>query len=210
MRKNGSPQKIKAILFDLGKVLLDFNFEPAFKRLSHASGMPAHEISGFFTHSGLEVLYDGGKISSLEFHRAVKRGLNHPLSYDGFKKVWNNIFTPKREMINLVKRLSPHYRLVLISNTNSMHYEHIRLKYPVIRHFDKVILSFKEKIRKPDERIYKTAIKACQAKPAEILYIDDRDDLTDAAKSLGFHIFTFKNNPNELLQKMKELKIEKL
>ena len=207
MKKIKSGIKIKAILFDLGKVILDFNFEPAFHRLAKSTPLSVKEIEAYFWRSGLEVLYDGGKISSVQFHKEVKRVLRHTLSYAQFKKVWNEIFTPKKETIALIRRLKPHYRLVLISNTNAMHFEYVRKKYPVFRDFDRLILSFKEERRKPDEQIYRTAAKACQAKPSEIFYIDDREDLTDAAKELGFNTFTFKNNPKELLQKMRSLKI---
>ena len=74
-------------------------------------------------------------------------------------------------------------------------------------YFDQIILSYKEKIRKPDARIYKKAARACQAHPKEIFYIDDRSDLTQAAASLGFRTFTFKNNPKELLQTMAKYRI---
>ena len=196
-------KKIKAILFDLGKVILDFDFNPAFRKLSKATGLTSQEIRGHFSRSGLEVLYDGGKISSRRFYHEVKKTLKHPLSYGAFKKVWNNIFTPKVRMMALVRELSRRYRLVLISNTNAMHYGHVRRKYPVFRLFDRHILSFREKVRKPDERIYRRAIAACQAGPDEIFYIDDREDLTTAADALGLRTFTFKNNPDALVKRLK-------
>ena len=207
MKKIKPGKKIKAVLFDLGKVILDFNFKPAFLRLAKSTPLGVAEIEDYFWRSGLEVLYDGGKISSFEFYQEVKRVLKHTLSYRQFQNVWNNVFTQKKEMVRLVRRLSRTMRLVLISNTNAMHYEYVRKKYPVLDHFDKHILSFKERVRKPDERIYRTAAKACRAKPEEIFYIDDREDLTDAAKELGFNTFTFKNNPKDLVKKMKVLKI---
>ena len=196
-------KKTKAILFDLGNVILDFDFTPAFRRLSGASRRPAKEVKAFFLRSGLEVLYDGGKISSRQFHELVKKNLNHGLNYAEFKKVWNEIFTLNKGIADLIRRLRPHYRLVLISNTNAMHYEYIRLKYPVMWHFDRKILSFKEKVRKPDARIYRKAIKACRAAAGEIFYIDDREDLTEAASALGLKTFTYKNNTKELTKKMK-------
>jgi putative hydrolase of the HAD superfamily len=199
--------KIKAILFDLGKVVLDFNFEPAFHRLARFTPLDVASIKGYFDRSGLEVLYDGGKISSFEFHKEVKKVLKHTLTYGQFKSIWNNIFTLKKETASLIRRLGPDYRLVLISNTNQMHYEYVRKKFSVLNHFDHCILSFKERIRKPDKKIYQTAAKACRAKAHEIFYIDDREDLTDAAKALGFHTFTFRNNPKELIRQMKGLNI---
>jgi len=202
-KKPSKHPAIKAVLFDLGKVLVHFNFEPAFRRLSAASGLATKEIEDYFVSSGLEVLYDGGKISSAEFYDEIKTALGLKLPLVRFKKIWNEIFTPKKDMIGLVGKLSKNYRLVLISNTNAMHYEYIRRKYPVIGKFDRLILSFKEKVRKPDERIYRMAAAACKAKPSEIYYIDDRADLTGPARELGFHAFTYQNNFEELLSDMR-------
>lgn len=203
-KRNG---KFKAVLFDLGKVILRFDFAPAFKRLSADIGLTPEEISAFFNRSGLEVLYDGGKISSKKFHLEVKKGLGHSLGFDEFKAVWNRIFTPNPKIVTLIRDLEKRTRLVLVSNTNPMHFEYILKRYPVMRYFSDHVLSYREKVRKPDERIYRAAARACMAKPQEIFYIDDRRDLTEAAESIGFHTFTYKNNPRELIRRMRRLEI---
>ena len=207
MHKNKSKPVIKAILFDLGKVILDFSFDRAFRLLEKRSPYRAPEIRNYFMNSGLEVLYDGGKLSSREFYRQVKRSLRHNLSFLEFKYLWNHVFIPHKPVIQLIRKLRTHYRLVLISNTNAMHYRYIRKTYTVLEHFDRIILSFREKIRKPDARIYRKAALACRAKPHEIFYIDDREDLTQSAKALGFHTFTYRKNPHELTQAMRSLGI---
>ncbi len=202
MSKIPAQKKIKAVLFDLGKVLLHFNFDPALKRFSKSCGLPVKDIEDYFISTGMEVLYDGGKITSLEFYCHVKKALGLKLSFGGFKRIWNEIFTPKKDMIGLVGKLSKNYRLVLISNTNAMHFEYIRKKYPVLGKFDRLVLSYKEKIRKPDAKIYQKAAAACRARHHEIYYIDDRADLTSAAHELGFHVFTYQNNFKQLLVDM--------
>lgn len=207
MKRKSAPKKIKAVLFDLGKVILHFDFTPAFKKLSASSSLTPLQIDDYFRQSGLEVLYDGGKITSKKFYQEVKKALDHGLSFAEFRDVWNRIFTPNERIVSLISELKGRYRLVLISNTNAMHFEYVIKRYPVLGHFDKHILSFKEKIRKPDERIYRTAIRACRAKAHEILYIDDRSDLTEAAEKIGLHTFTFKNNADTLIQRMKKLEI---
>ncbi len=207
MQRKKIRTKIKAILFDLGKVLLHFNFEPAFRRLAKHCQYSAKEIEDFFIQSGLEVLYDGGQISSRVFYQKVKEALGLRLNFSAFEKTWNEIFTPVPGMEKLVQELKKQYRLVLISNTNAMHFAYAFKRYPVLKKFDRLILSFKEKIRKPDERIYRKAAKACQAKPNEIFYIDDRADLTQAASELGFNTFTFRNNAPELIRTLKKIDI---
>lgn len=204
MPKNKKDQKkIKAVLFDLGKVLLNFNFEPAFRRLEKRGAKNAAQIRRFFLRSGLEVLYDGGKISSREFYLEVKRGLGLEISFTQFRAVWNDIFTPIAPMIRLVGRLHGKKRLVLISNTNAMHFDHVKKRYAVLKKFDRHVLSYKEKVRKPDPRIYQVASAACRAHPHEIFYIDDREDLTDAARDLGFHVHTYRNDLGSLTAALK-------
>ena len=205
MKKNKATSPvIKAVLFDLGKVLLHFDFAPAFRSLAKHGKVSPGEICQFFNESGLEVLYDGGKISSLAFYSQVKKGLKLSISFHEFRDIWNNIFTPIGPMVRLVAQLKGKKRLVLISNTNAMHFEYAKKRYAVLQKFDRHILSFKEKIRKPDHKIYKIASKACRARPEEIFYIDDRQDLTDAAKELGFHIHTFKKDHEVLMKTLKE------
>ena len=201
-KKNGN--KIKAVLFDLGKVLIHFNFEPAFRRLSKHCDRSPKEIEDFFIQSGLEVLYDGGRISSRAFYGNIKKALGLRMGFPAFRDTWNHIFTPVPGMKPLVEKLGKRYRLVLISNTNAMHFAYARKRYAVLKNFDRFIVSYKEKVRKPDERIYRLAAKACKARPSEIFYIDDRADLTQAADELGFHTFTFRRNAPELARTLKQ------
>ena len=136
---------IKAVLFDLGKVLIHFDFDPAFKRLAEHSGKRPDEIRAFFASSELEVLYDGGKITSRHFYLKIKQGLGLSLTYAQFQRIWNKIFTPVPGMAALVARVGRSRRLVLVSNTNAMHFAFLKKRYPVLKKFDRHILSYKEK-----------------------------------------------------------------
>lgn len=206
MPKRSEP-RVRALLFDLGKVLLHFDFRPAFRRLARVSGKTPDDIETYFVSSGLEVLYDGGKITSRRFYSEVRTALDLRIGFDGFRRIWNDIFSPIPEMIRLVENLAPRYRLVLISNTNEMHFRHVTAKYRVLDLFDRHVVSYREKKRKPDGRLYRIAAKACKARPSEIFYVDDREDLTQAAHELGFKTFTFRRNPKDLKKRMKELGI---
>ena len=207
MSKKASKPRIKAVLFDLGKVLLHFDFDPAFRRLARHCDRSPKDIEAFFIQSGVEVLYDGGRISSRKFYENVKKALGLRLGFHDFRSAWNHVFTPIKPMVRLLASLRRRHRLVLISNTNAMHFEYAKSRYSFLKHFHRHVLSYKVKARKPDERIYRIAVRACRATPAEIFYIDDRADLTQAASELGLHTFTFKNNPKELMGVMKALNI---
>ncbi len=203
-----SPGKIRAVIFDLGKVVCHFNFEPAFRKLAKVSKKRERDIEDYFVSSGLEVLYDGGKITTAEFHRQVKKALGHNLDLKSFERIWNGIFTANAPVAALIRRLKRSgYRLVLLSNTNEMHSRYLFAKYPVFRLFDRRILSWKEKRRKPDHVLYGTAVRACKARPEEVFYIDDREDLTSEAAELGIVTYTYKCDTPALLRRMKELGI---
>ncbi len=205
LKKNA--KKIKVVLFDLGKVLLHFNFEPAFKRLARHTDLTPKDIEDYFVVSGLEVLYDGGKISSRRFFSEVKKGLRLRIGYAEFEKIWNGIFTPKPDTIRLLKRLEGRCKLVLVSNTNAMHYAYIHKKYRFLDVFDRHVLSFRVKMRKPDPHIYETALRHAGAKPEEAFYIDDRQDLTEAASELGIRSHTYRGDAAALERELKELSL---
>lgn len=202
------PVKIRAVLFDLGKVICHFNFETAFRRLAKASKRSECDIEDYFVASGLEVLYDGGKITTAEFYRRVKKALGHDLDLKDFEHIWNGIFKANAPMAALIRRLKKAgYRLVLLSNTNEMHSRHLFKTYPIFKLFDRRILSWKEKKRKPDHALYRIAVRACKTRPEEVFYIDDREDLTSEAAELGIMTYTYKYDTPALLRRMKELGI---
>ena len=190
----------------MGNVLLDFDFKPALLKLSRHSGVPVQTIADYYNQSGLEVLFDGGKITNRQFYSQARRALNLSLSYEQFAAIWNGIFKPDQKIGRLVQKLSRTHRLVLLSNTNSMHARYIEKRYPgLMGLFDKRLYSFREKRRKPDAGLYRTALRACKAPANQVFYIDDRADFTGAAEELGIHTFTYRKNFSELVGKIQQL-----
>lgn len=207
MIRRADARPVRAFLFDLGNVLLDFDFEPAFRKLARVNGTSEQQIRDYFVQSGLEVLFDGGKISARRFHGEVCRALRLPLSYERFASIWNAIFTPDRPMVRLARRLGRTHRMVLLSNTNAMHAQHVERRYPsILGIFDRRLYSFREKLRKPDAGLYRRALRACGAKrPDQVFYIDDRSDLTEAAAHLGLRTFTYRKNIDALTSELRRL-----
>lgn len=200
---------IKTFWFDLGNVILPFNFSPAYKRLSNASGIKVAEYKKFFRdRPELESQLDEGYVTGVDLYRLLKKELGMAgVSFSEFKHIWNDIFRENKAVANLIYRLKKDgAQLILISNTNRLHFLHIKKTYPVISQFDKLILSYELQIRKPKKKIYHRALSLSRALPHEILYIDDRSDLTDAAGTHGVHTHTFRTF-NELRTNLKRLKV---
>lgn len=103
-----------------------------------------------------------------------------------FREIWNSIFLPQTATSEeLILQLKEKFRLVLLSNTNELHYGWIREKYPLLDHFDDYTLSYQEKAMKPDDRIYAAAVAKAKCEPGECFFTDDIERYVEAARGYG-------------------------
>lgn len=188
--------EIKAVIFDLGNVLVDFDHRIAARRISRFCDKSAEEIYKLFFDSRLTGLFEEGKVSPEDFFRQVKETLNLNLDYDNFLFVWNEVFfltARNRQVYELAKALRGRYKTALISNANVLHYEHVKKYFPILDAFDHISVSYEIGVRKPDPLIYQKTMEALGVSADEVFYTDDREDLIQEAKSLGIHAFLFKD-----------------
>jgi putative hydrolase of the HAD superfamily len=187
--------KIKAIIFDLGNVLLDFDHRIAAERISKFSDKASDEIFNLFFDSHLTGLFEEGKVSPQQFFSQVKEMLHLKIDYDEFVPIWNEIFffTEKNlGVYNLAHELKNCHRLALLSNINILHFEYVKKTFPVFGAFHTLITSFEMGVRKPESQIYKKTLQVLDASPQETFYTDDRPELIKGARDLGIRGFVFK------------------
>ena len=181
--------EIKVILFDLGRVLVDFDHLRAAGRIAQFCGKSPQEIYDLFFDSVVTIDFEAGRISPENFYLQVKAMLDLNLSYASFEPIWNDIFflsAKNRAVFGLVNSLRPHYQTAMLSNINLLHYEYLKKNFPVFEAFDRVFLSFQLGLIKPDKQIYNLVSRQLAVAPEEIFYTDDRPELVESAKSLGF------------------------
>lgn len=187
---------IKAIIFDLGNVLIDFNHWIAAERISQFTDKSAQEIFNLFFDSTLIGLFEEGKIPPQEFFCKVKEILNLELDYNEFVPIWNEIFFLSEKNLavyNLAKSLKPRYKLALLSNINILHFDYLKKKFPhLLNAFHSIITSFETGFRKPQPPIYEITLKVLEALPEQVFYIDDRPELAESAQALGIKGFVFR------------------
>ncbi len=184
---------MKVIAFDLGNVIFDFDFNIALDKIKDKLDVPNDKIIEeiFCNDFGLE--FEKGLISSNEFYLDFKNKFAASLNYNEFAESWSNIFFPKTEIIEVIKKLNIAYPLYLISNTNELHFEYLYSKHRnIFSMFQGLILSFKVKSVKPDIKIYRFLKELSGYEFKDILYIDDRQDLISAAKDIGLISIQFK------------------
>ena len=151
---------IKVIVFDLGKVVVDFDHRITSRKLSDISSKSEEEMYDYIFKSGIEKLYDTGKISSEEFYKTAKDYLKINISFEEFSNIWSEIFFEKPEMNDFIAGIdSKKYKKFLLSNTNELHFEYCMKHYPVMKNFDEIFLSYRLGMIKPSQGIYEHLIK---------------------------------------------------
>lgn len=181
-------------LFDLGRVLVDFDHRISAIKIAQLTGKDAGWLYDFFFESELTMAFDEGRVSGRQFYEGVKRATGLKISYDEFVPIWVDIFREKKDVCEFVINLKRDYRLVLISNVNILQFEHIAKNFPIISYMDEVILSYEAGAMKPSRKIYEAAIKAARTSPECIIYTDDRPELIEGAKKIGIQTsFVFKD-----------------
>jgi len=200
---------VKVILFDLGNVLVDFNFGSAVERISGFCGKSPDEILKFFFNSEVTNSFEKGALSSEEFYDQVKNRLDLKLGYESFVPIWNEVFffsSKNRAVYHIANCLKKEYRIGLLSNTNILHYRYIKDNFPVFNVFEKLFLSFEIGALKPDKAIYQKVINDLGVLPENIFYTDDRSDLINSASALGIKSFVF-TSAEQLIRDLSSLNI---
>jgi len=176
--------KIQAAIFDIGNVLLPFDYERAGTRLvaeNRPSAPPDRERI-----KAAHIKHELGQIDRATFLSIVRPEFNHTGPEKDFVAIWEDIFFPNPPMDALVARLSERLPLYLLSNTNCIHRESIHRDYPVFGFFRDAVYSYEVGLMKPDPAIFHLAAKRFGVDPARTLYIDDMPENVEAAKSAGF------------------------
>jgi len=188
--------KIKVILFDLGNVLIDFDYSIAVKRIAHFSKVPLEEIPGLLLSSNLTRVFEEGKITPEEFFLQLKEMLGLGISYERFVGIWNEVFflsAKNRSVYNLANTLRNKYKIALLSNINILHFEYLKERFPVFNIFHEIFISCKLGFTKPNQEIYKKVIGLLGVSPDEVFYTDDKVELVKSAAALNINSFVFRD-----------------
>jgi putative hydrolase of the HAD superfamily len=183
----------KAVIFDLGRVLLHFDFKRGYSALEGLCPYPATEIPKRIAPTGLVERFETGLIDPRDFVAELSRTLDLNLDYDGFCRIWNNVFTDPLLPESMLQGLASRYRLLLLSNTNAIHFEMLRRSFRALGHFHDLILSYEVHAMKPSPEIYAAAIESAGCRPEECFYTDDIAAYADAARAMGIDAVQFRN-----------------
>jgi len=182
----------KAIVLDLGKTVIHFDFERGYRALERLCPHAAADIPKRILPTRLVERFETGQIEPRAFHEEFCRALDLQADYDSFTEIWNSIFTDPLIPESVLEGLAARYRLVLLSNTNAIHFDGLIRGYPLLRHFHGMILSHKVGAMKPDPRIYQAAIECAGCRPEECFYTDDIAAFVEGGRAAGMDAVQFK------------------
>lgn len=171
---------IKNVIFDLGKVLIEFDFDGFYTALGHD---PAERTLD--EANGPILLFEAGKISKTVFFEEIKKIYGFDLSLKEFEILWCSVFSDAKEMIELARNISEKYNVFILSNTDEIHFPYIWKNFPELHFFGKnLMLSYELNSVKPEKEIFKNAIKKFNLIPSECVFIDDRPINVSVAEKL--------------------------
>ncbi|MDZ7374710.1 MAG: HAD family phosphatase [candidate division KSB1 bacterium] len=182
----------KAILCDLGGVVALFDEERIFEKLQQVASVDLREERTARLVAETKELFDRGHLGPREFYDRLREAIGLNVDYPTFTRVWSDNFWPNHEVINLLGTLRGRYRLVLLSNTDPLHWDFIDRSFAVGRLFDALVLSYRVGSIKPERKIFEVALEVAGVKAQDALFVDDTERNVLAARELGIHALLYR------------------
>jgi FMN phosphatase YigB (HAD superfamily) len=185
---------IRTVIFDLGKVIVPFDFARGYKAMSKLCNHAPEDIPKRIGPTDLVRRFECGEVPPEQFVEQLCAILDLKMEYAHFCEIWSSIFLPHTLVPeSLLEGLRKHQRLLLLSNTNAIHFKMIRENYPLLQHFDDYVLSYEVGAMKPSPRIYEEAIARAQCKPGECFFTDDIAEYVAGAREAGMDAVQFQS-----------------
>jgi len=185
---------ICALLFDLGNTVVPFDFRRGYARLEQLCPLAATEIPRRLGRTDLVHRFETGRIEPREFVARLCAELDMKMTYGDFCELWSSIFLPGALIPDsLLAALARRYRMVLVSNTNPIHFEMVRANYPEVERFHDFVLSYEVGALKPSPEIYRAAIARAGCAAAECFFVDDLAVCVEGALREGIDAVRFES-----------------
>lgn len=186
---------IRAIIFDIGRVLVRLDIAGAMRGLAGSVSLSPEETWAAIEHDPRWRDWQEGRMSSRDWQLHICRRLGVELTFEQFTEVWNRVLDPYPLIDSpLLEYLSKHYRLAVLSNTDPLHVAELERRFDFFRFFPRRIYSCTVGATKPSPLIFREALRACKVTAEAALYIDDIPAYVDAARQLGMSGIVFRSS----------------
>lgn len=203
-------KEIKAIIFDLGRVLVDVRFDRQTAKFFGVNTDKPEDAASILDKAFQNELFrklNKGEISSFQFYQAFIKDFNLKIDYDTFVKFWCDVFAPIPGMEDLFWQVKRKYPVGLLSDTDELHWNYCREQFPFLKSIEKPTLSFEIGALKPEAKCYLKAAENVGFEVDECLFIDDREVNVQGAQKVGMQAILF-NGPEKLKEDFKKFGIK--
>jgi putative hydrolase of the HAD superfamily len=203
-----TPAKLRAIIFDIGRVLIRVDVARAMTGLADGMALSPQEVWSTLQRDPRWADWQEGRISPRDWHLHLSKRLGNKLSFEQFVEVWNRALDPIPMHENsFLEKLGKKYRLAVLSNTDPLHVAHMERTYDFLGYFPVHVYSCQVAASKPNPLVYKQALSACKVRAGEAIYIDDVPDYVQAAERLGMMGIVFQG-PDQLRSSLRQMGID--
>jgi HAD superfamily hydrolase (TIGR01509 family) len=177
------------VVFDLGKVLVDFDYSIAARKIAARSSKHIESLDEFLGGSELLARFETGLLTRQQFYSEIRNVTGFSGTVEEFADDFADIFTTISPMVELHAGLRKQKIPVYVfSNTNDIAVEHVRRRFPFFAGFDGYILSYEIGAMKPHAKIYEALEKMAGRRGTDIFYIDDRSENIAAGAARGWQV----------------------
>jgi putative hydrolase of the HAD superfamily len=193
-----SPGDADALLFDLGRVVIDIDFTKVLACWAGHAGCEPADIAARFAPDEAYFHHERGTISDEAFFDSLRSKLGIAITDEQFLEGWNSTFVGEMEGIAaLLERASQHLPLYAFSNTNRAHVETFTKMYAdVLKHFREIFLSSTIGMRKPEADAFDHVVKAIGVPASRIVFFDDLAENIEGAHARGLKAVHVTSTPD--------------
>ena len=181
----------KTIIFDIGGVLVNLDWDKVCARLQQHSGLAAGDVRREVINGPIVSSAMRGLPTPHAYYEALCEKLVLSLAYEEFVDIWNGLLSANEAIEPVVEQLRPVHRLVLASNTDPIHFAHTVDRFPVFKNFERCFLSYEMGLLKPDPAFFRHVLGTLDIPASCCIFIDDRADNVESARGIGITAIQF-------------------
>lgn len=187
---------IKAVVFDLGNVIIDLAEDKTVQSFAQIANMPVDRVRALYLEHEAFIQYEIGKLDDAGFRGAIREILSADVSDAAIDAAWSAMLhTLPVAKVHLLKSLRKDYHVFILSNTNGIHIDYVNRMMIPLTGFSGMLDDFVHKAyyshrvgaRKPDREIYRQLLDENNLLPEQVVFLDDKPANVETAVGLGIH-----------------------